>query len=131
VLDLRSDPGGLVDEAAEIADEFLESGTIYTTRHRGRIVDEVKAAGGGAFTDIPTVVLVNEYSASASELVAGALQDQSARSSSGRTRSERGAFRPSSTCRAGLEFVSRRRGTTRRAGILSRQKAFTPTFSWS
>jgi carboxyl-terminal processing protease len=76
LLDLRSDPGGLVDEAAEITDEFLESGTIYTTRHRGQIVDEVKASGGGAFSDLPTVVLVNEYSASAAELVAGALQDQ-------------------------------------------------------
>ncbi len=76
LLDLRSDPGGLVDEAAEIADEFLESGTIYTTRHRGEIVDEVKATGGGVFSDLPTVVLVNEYSASAAELVAGALQDQ-------------------------------------------------------
>ena len=76
VLDLRSNPGGLVDEAAEIADEFLESGTIYTTRHRGQIVDEVKARAGGAFSALPTVVLVNEYSASASELMAGALQDQ-------------------------------------------------------
>jgi len=76
VLDLRSDPGGLVDEAADVADEFLEAGTIYTTRHRGQIVDEVKAIGGGAFAALPTVVLVNEYSASAAELVAGALQDQ-------------------------------------------------------
>jgi carboxyl-terminal processing protease len=76
VLDLRSDPGGLVDEAAAVADEFQDKGTIYTTRHRGRVVDEVTAAAGGAFSDLPTVVLVNEYSASAAELVAGALQDQ-------------------------------------------------------
>jgi len=76
ILDLRSDPGGLVDEAAEVADEFLSSGTIYTTRHRGEVVDEVKARSGGAFSDVPIVVLVNEWSASASELVAGALQDQ-------------------------------------------------------
>jgi carboxyl-terminal processing protease len=75
VLDLRGDPGGLVDESAEIADEFLDSGTIYTTRHRGQIVDEVKAKSGGAFVDVPTVVLVNEFSASAAELLAGALQD--------------------------------------------------------
>src|SRR5215472_6276783 len=75
VLDLRSDPGGLVDEAAEVTDEFLTGGTIYTTRHRGQIVDEVKAGGGGAFSDAPVVVLVNEFSASAAELVAGALQD--------------------------------------------------------
>jgi carboxyl-terminal processing protease len=76
VLDLRSNPGGLVDESAEVADEFLDSGTIYTTRHRGQIVDEVTARGGGAFVNVPTVVLVNEYSASAAELLAAALQDQ-------------------------------------------------------
>jgi carboxyl-terminal processing protease len=75
ILDLRNDPGGLVDEAAEVADEFLQSGVIYSARHRGKIVDEITARGGGSLTDIPAVVLVNEYSASASELVAGALQD--------------------------------------------------------
>ena len=76
ILDLRSDPGGLVDQAAAIADEFLVGGTIYTTRHRGEIVDEVKARPGGAFSTLPVVVLVDEWSASASELVSGALQDQ-------------------------------------------------------
>ena len=75
ILDLRSDPGGLVDQAADVADEFLDEGVIYTARHRGRIVDEVKARSGGAFVDPPCVVLVNQYTASASELVAGALQD--------------------------------------------------------
>ncbi len=75
VLDLRSDPGGLVDQAAEVADEFLDEGVIYTTRHRGKVVDEVTARGGGAFTQQPCVLLVNEFTASASELVAGALQD--------------------------------------------------------
>lgn len=75
VLDLRNNPGGLVDEAVEIADEILSSGGIYTTRHRGQVIDDVKAKAGGAFADVPTVTLVNEYSASASELVAGALQD--------------------------------------------------------
>jgi carboxyl-terminal processing protease len=75
VLDLRSDPGGLVDEAAEVADEFLSSGTIYTMRHRGQVVEEARARGGGAFADVPVVILVNEWTASASELVTGALQD--------------------------------------------------------
>jgi len=75
ILDLRSDPGGLVDQAADVADEFLDGGVIYTTRHRGRIVDEVKARAGGAFVSEPCVVLVDQYTASASELVAGALQD--------------------------------------------------------
>jgi len=75
VLDLRNDPGGLVDESAEVADEFLSSGTIYTTRHRGEVVDDVRAKSGGAFAEVPVVALVNEYTASAAELVTGALQD--------------------------------------------------------
>ena len=75
LLDMRSNPGGLVDEASGVADEFLGQGGIYTTRHRGRVIDDVRARGGGAFSAEPIVVLVNEWSASASELVAGALQD--------------------------------------------------------
>jgi carboxyl-terminal processing protease len=75
ILDLRSDPGGLVDQAADVADEFLDEGVIYTARHRGQIVDQVTARGGGAFWREPCVVLVDQYTASASELVAGALQD--------------------------------------------------------
>ena len=75
IVDLRSDPGGLVDQAADVADEFLDGGVIYTARHRGRIVDEVKAHSGGAFVNAPCVILVNEWTASAAELVTGALQD--------------------------------------------------------
>lgn len=76
ILDLRNNPGGLVDEAAQIADEMLREGVVYTTRHRDEIVDEVTSSNYGALLDMPMVVLVNEYSASASELLAGALQDQ-------------------------------------------------------
>jgi carboxyl-terminal processing protease len=75
LLDLRGDPGGLVDQAADVADEFLDEGVIYTTRHRGQVVDDVRARAGGAFAREPCVVLVNQYTASASELLAGALQD--------------------------------------------------------
>ena len=75
VLDMRNNPGGLVDEAAEVADEFLSGGTIYTARHRGQVIDEVNARPGGALVDAPTVVLVSAYTASAAELVTGALQD--------------------------------------------------------
>ncbi len=75
VLDLRNNPGGLVDEAEGVADELLSSGVIYTTRHRGKIIDEAQAHEGGAFATLPVVALVNEYSASSAELVAGALQD--------------------------------------------------------
>ncbi len=75
VLDVRSNPGGLVDEATEIADEFLGSGGIYSMRHRGQVIEDLKATSGGALVDLPTVALVNEWSASASELLVGALQD--------------------------------------------------------
>jgi carboxyl-terminal processing protease len=76
ILDLRNDPGGLVDEAADVADELIDHGVIYTTRHRGKVVEEVSARAGGALATEPCVVLVNRYTASAAELVAGALQDQ-------------------------------------------------------
>lgn len=75
LLDLRNNPGGLVDQATAIVDELLDGGVVFTTRSRGKIVEEVTASRGGALVDLPAVVLVNEFSASASELVAGALQD--------------------------------------------------------
>lgn len=75
VLDLRNNPGGLVHEATQVADEFLTSGVVFTTRRRGAIVDEVRAAAGGVLRSGPVVVLVNEYTASSAELVSGALQD--------------------------------------------------------
>ena len=75
VLDMRNNPGGLVNEASAIADDFLADGVIYTTRRRGRIVDEVRADGAGAVRRGPLAVLVNEFSASAAELVAGCIQD--------------------------------------------------------
>lgn len=75
LLDVRSNPGGLVDEATEIADEFISTGGIYSMRHRGQVIEDLKSRPGGAFADLPVVVLVNEWSASASELLVGALQD--------------------------------------------------------
>lgn len=75
VLDMRNNPGGLVNEATAVADEFLAGGVIFTTRRRGQIVDDLRADELGALRRGPVVVLVNEYSASAAELVAGALQD--------------------------------------------------------
>jgi carboxyl-terminal processing protease len=75
VLDMRNNPGGLVDEAEGVADELMSSGVIYSTRHRCQVVDEPHAHPGGAFASLPVVVLVNEYTASSAELVAGALQD--------------------------------------------------------
>jgi carboxyl-terminal processing protease len=76
VLDLRGNPGGLLDQAVLVSDAFLQRGEIVSTR--GRHADEVQrfSARAGDFADgKPVIVLVNGGSASASEIVAGALQD--------------------------------------------------------
>jgi carboxyl-terminal processing protease len=76
LLDLRDNPGGLLSAAVLVADEFLERGVIVTTRGRGdRLLREQSASAAGTRPAWPMVVLVNGYSASAAEIVAGALQD--------------------------------------------------------
>ncbi|MFM8276058.1 MAG: S41 family peptidase, partial [Cyanobium sp.] len=74
VLDLRSNPGGLLMASIEIARQWLNEGVIVSTKTRDGIQD-VKRATGRALTTKPLVVLVNEGSASASEILSGALQD--------------------------------------------------------
>ena len=76
VLDLRNNPGGLLDEAIEVADQFIDKGLIVSVR--GRTSNQSKeyyATKGDSEQDISLVVLVNKGSASASEVVAEALQD--------------------------------------------------------
>lgn len=75
VLDLRNNGGGLFAEAVEVASVFIEDGEVVTYRQRSE-PDVVYDAEGDAFEDLPLVVLVNEATASASEIVAGALQDR-------------------------------------------------------
>ena len=76
VLDLRDNGGGLLDQAIAVADIFLTQGVIVRTRGRkGRIMDEARALGGGKWSGLPLTVLINKGTASASEIVAGALQD--------------------------------------------------------
>lgn len=76
VLDLRNNPGGLLDQAVALSDAFLDKGEIVSTR--GRNEDAIKrdnALPGDLAEGLPVVVLINAGSASASEIVAGALQD--------------------------------------------------------
>ncbi len=77
ILDLRSNPGGLLDQAVAVTDAFLEGGEIVSTRGR-RARDTVREMGtpGDKLNGKPMIVLVNGGSASASEIVAGALQDR-------------------------------------------------------
>ena len=77
VLDLRNNPGGLLDQAIEVSDAFLDGGEVVSTR--GRQADDVQrynARRGDELAGVPVVVLINQSSASAAEIVAGALQDR-------------------------------------------------------
>lgn len=76
ILDLRSNPGGLLDQAISVSDTFLEKGEVVSTR--GRNIDDAQryhATPGDQIDGMPMIVLINGGSASASEIVAGALQD--------------------------------------------------------
>jgi carboxyl-terminal processing protease len=76
IIDLRDNPGGLLDEAVEVSDHFLEKGQLIVY-HVGRRSDEKKyvAQRGETGKQFPIVVLINRYTASAAEIVTGALQD--------------------------------------------------------
>src|SRR5262249_2740139 len=75
VLDLRDDPGGLVDQAILVADQFLDDGTIVTIRGRQGTVETQSAHKGGAGVGVPIIALVDQGTASASEILAAALHD--------------------------------------------------------
>ena len=80
ILDLRNDPGGLLEQAVQVADEFLSHGLIVYTQGRS-LKDQsmhfyARPGQEGEIRDFPMVVLINEGSASASEIVAGALKDR-------------------------------------------------------
>src|SRR5271169_5775340 len=76
VLDLRNDPGGLLDQAVAVSDAFLEKGEIVSTRgRRSEDAQRYNARPGDIASGLPLAVLINGGSASASEIVAGALQD--------------------------------------------------------
>ena len=76
ILDLRNNPGGLLSQAIDVSDIFLDSGVIVSTKGRNASQDmEVSAKRNSPWRDYPIIVLVNGGSASAAEIVAGALQD--------------------------------------------------------
>jgi carboxyl-terminal processing protease len=76
ILDLRNNPGGLLDQAVELTDLFVNEGVIVSQKGRNKADDiSYSATKNTTISDLPLVVLVNEGSASASEIVSGALQD--------------------------------------------------------
>jgi len=76
ILDLRDNPGGLLNEAVNVASIFIPDGTIVSTRGRAQPTEVYVARGGAIPTTIPMVVLVNRDTASAAEIVTGALKDR-------------------------------------------------------
>ncbi|MFA5936173.1 MAG: S41 family peptidase [Patescibacteria group bacterium] len=75
ILDMRNNPGGFLDRATAVAGEWVGSDIVVLERRQGVVVDEFHGTGRGRLKGMPTIILVNEGSASASEIVAGALQD--------------------------------------------------------
>lgn len=77
ILDLRNNPGGILDASINIASEFIPAEKIIVSEDfgAGKSRNEIRSPGGGLAENIPTVVLINKGSASASEIVAGALKD--------------------------------------------------------
>lgn len=76
ILDLRSNPGGLLSAAVEIADKFITEGLIVRTQPRFGMSTYISAHQEGTHADYPVVVLINPFTASSSEILAGVLQDQ-------------------------------------------------------
>ena len=76
ILDLQDNGGGYLKSAADIANEFLSRGNLIVYTQGRRVPkQEFTARGNGKYQDLPLYVLINEYSASAAEIVSGAMQD--------------------------------------------------------
>src|SRR6185312_13384674 len=75
LIDLRGNPGGLLNEAVNVSDKFLERGQVVVSQHGRAFADQVYRAPHGSDAKYPIVVLVNRNTASAAEIVSGALQD--------------------------------------------------------
>ncbi len=127
VLDLRNNPGGVLEASAEVADQFLESGVIVTAD--GRAVDshfELSATPGDSLHGAPIIVLVNGGSASASEILAGALRDRERATLMGRTTFGKGLVQSVVSLSSGgaLKMTTARYRTPSGASI--QQRGITP-----
>ncbi len=85
ILDLRSNPGGLLESVIDVASHFFRDGIVVKVRDSEGNIRSENVRGGREVTDLPVVVLVNEHSASGSEVLAGALQDRSRATIAGST----------------------------------------------
>ena len=107
VLDLRNNPGGYLEVSQEIAGWFLQDGQVVTIEDfgRGKVRQEYKAQGNSSFAKYPIVVLMNKGSASASEILAGALRDQRNIQLVGETSFGKGSVQKLVELKDGLSFL--------------------------
>jgi carboxyl-terminal processing protease len=101
ILDMRNNPGGLLSTTVDIADEFLDGGTILTERERDGSEKSFTANGGGIATEIPVVILLNRFSASGSEVLSAALKDNGRATIVGETSFGKGTVNISNDLRDG------------------------------
>lgn len=79
ILDVRNNPGGYLTGAVDVSSQFLPAGkTVVEERSRGKVKERLESTGDGMLVGLPTIILINQGSASASEIVAGALKDNGA-----------------------------------------------------
>ena len=131
IIDLRNNPGGLLDQAISVSDAFLDQGAIVLTRGRNLEETQRSNARPGDITDgEKMMVLINGGSASASEIVAGALQDHHRATVVGTRSFGKGSVQTIIPLGSNGAFGSPRRATTRRRAARSRPRASSPR-SWS
>ena len=108
VLDLRENPGGLLDQAVSVSDAFLDGGSVVSTRGRdAREIDVYNARPGDLIDGVPMVVIIDEGSASAAEIVAGAIQDRRRGTVIGRTSFGKGSVQTVIPIRGGRDGALR------------------------
>lgn len=100
ILDVRNNPGGLINTATDIANQLMPKGPITHFEQKGKITETISATGAESYS-LPTVLLVNEGSASASEILAGALQDSKTATLVGTTTYGKGVAQQISTFSTG------------------------------
>jgi carboxyl-terminal processing protease len=131
VLDLRNNPGGLLDAAVDVTGELIDGGTVVTTRGRNPEDDHVyhAPAAGDLVAGTPMVVLINAASASAAEIVAGALQDHRRATVMGTRSFGKGSVQTIIPVQGHGRCGSRQRSITRLPGGRSKATGSLPTSS--
>ncbi len=126
ILDLRNNPGGYLETAVNMASEWIEAGPIVAEQFNGNRRNEYPSNGSGRLKNIPTIVLVNEGSASASEILAGALRDYKKATIVGETTYGKGSVQSLSNLSGGASLKITIAHWLTPAGDFINEKGLTP-----